>query len=262
MKDKQLSVKQESSVVMFDAEDESQFSGALNVRSELIKPPTLKLGQAMSPDVQAGLAKIGEFYSKAKGRSYGKEITIIPLIVNESAALLDDAGNLVCKSLNLLQNQDGELCSKCPHNSYWAKWGVNADNGKKIPPKCKNGIDIALLVETENGIDRKPMIFTFRKDNFKPGKELLDSIVNHPRGIPFAKKYKIKSKAKTNDRNQTYYIADSAYESTGITQEEYNVIKPIGLALLKQFKEGLVDITETEKEGETHAETAFEEMPL
>lgn len=184
-----------------DLANEFAGQGLVTVRSEIIRVPRLKLAQALSPAVSGGLTKSGNFFCELTGQDLGSEINFIPVIVSTSASLLNKAGEVVCRSKDLIRNQDGDKCSSCPHGQYWNDWGTKEN--KKVP-LCKESFDFLALVD---GV-ATPVVFSFRKTSIKAGKALVNYISFDPARVPFGTVYTLKSIVRENEAKQKYYTVD------------------------------------------------------
>ncbi len=205
--------------------------GFIEVRKELITIPRLQLGQALSDGVQAGLGKAGEFLSKVKGKNYGATVKIIPILVSESAALLDKKTNkLICRSDNLSTNTDGVACTKCPHGQYWNDW--SGDEG----PQCRTSIDVVCIVNDEMEM---PQVLSFRKTSYKAGKALLNLIMHDKFKVPFGSQYTLKSAAATKD-DWKYFIIEESPAKEQLTEALIKQVIPIAKQLLDMKKQGRI----------------------
>jgi len=245
-----VAVKQESSMQL--ASLQSEFSSALNVRTDLLKIPYLRLTHGTSEDFKAGVSGLGDFSCGLRAKNYGKEVTIIPLFVSESASLLfspknpptiisDEErkisvnGDVLCSSQDLIHNKDGILCKNCPYGEYHADWGTKSE---KRTPKCKQSIDVICLVDGEI----KSVMINFRKSNYSAGRSLVNLISNDPRMIPFGSKYTLKSKVTISKDKEEYMMISEAITRTILTDEEVSNIIPIARQILNAKKAGKIEV--------------------
>jgi hypothetical protein len=230
MTTKQVVRKEVGAVAVPGLEELQKEAGFIEVRQELMSIPRLQLGQAMSDTVQAGLGKVGEFVSKVKGKNYGSSVKIIPILVSESAALMEKGTKkLICKSNDTKTNTNGVPCVKCPHKQYWGNW----DNGS---PECKTSIDVVCIVEDEFDM---PQILSFRKTSFKAGKALLNLTKYDKYKVPFGSQYTIKSAVSTKDDHKFYVIEDSMTKEQ-LTEQQLANILPMAKKLLDMKKQGRI----------------------
>lgn len=223
-----LAVQEGKSTALAEADFLNQikgeFEGSVEVRRELIRIPRLKLNNALSDAVKGGLGKPGDFSCVVSGVSFGPSVTFVPLIVTESAALLDkETSTLICSSRDMVTNKNGQKCARCPHGQYWNDWS----NGKI--PECKTSIDMIVLVKSpELPGGQEVMQISFRKTSHTAGRKLLNLIVRDPRGVLFGSAYTIHGKEETNaKRKQTYYAIDSLkIERTPLSMEMLQEVLP------------------------------------
>ena len=248
---KEVAVKDSNQALMADiANVTKEFGAFVNVRKELIRIPRLQLQQAMSPMVQSGGAKAGDFGCKVSAKNYGDTVTIIPLIIGESASLMNDPKKLkeagvdeslipatnsqvLCRTNDLLVNMNGQKCVECPYGTYWNDWGTS-DN-KKIP-LCHSSIDVLCIVNDEI----VPQVLSFRKTSSKAGKNLLNFTMHDKYGVPFGSSYKLKSKIAPNDQYR-FYTIDDYMERVILTEEKIIEILPIAKRMLELNKQGQLE---------------------
>lgn len=219
---------------------QNEFAGCIDVRPEMIKLPRLKLDNPLSDAVKGGLSKPGDFSCFIRGTNYGNTVTIIPLIISQSASYLDkDTSALICSSADLLVNRSGQPCKKCPYNEYWNGWGTK-ENPKT--PKCKSSLDMVVMV---NPFEEKTIMgLSFRKSNYKAGKALFNLLLGDPRKIPFGRKYTITSKMETMKRGvQTYeyfVVNPNKIIAQALTDEELQVVLPVAREMLTLRNSGKI----------------------
>lgn len=228
----------------------TSFGPMIRVRRELLRIPRLKLTQAMSKANNAGLARPGEFVSDVKGKAYGTEIEIIPVLISESASLMSkEAAQVVCSTRDLIKNLNGEPCSKCPHGEYWNDWGTK---DQKKTPGCKHSIDMIVLLKG----DPIPAEINFRKNNQKAGKALINFIANDFKRVPFASKYKLRSSPKTSGQ-YNFFAIDEYIEKTVLSDAEIKEIIPSVRKILDMEKSGSL-----EREAEDVADDTSDDLPV
>ena len=96
-----------------------------------IVPPLLRLGQGLSPEVQEGVAKPGQWL--LSGFDALDSVIVVPLAFARRRELRDnDTNSIMCSSNNgeLGVGEPGGLCADCPMN----KWSGEGKNRK--PPAC------------------------------------------------------------------------------------------------------------------------------
>lgn len=234
-KNEAIAVKEEAGLTVANAalaNFSKKFGGALvEVRDSLIKPSRLKITNGTSDAFKSRLADLGEFACTLTGKNYGMEIAIIPISVKESASLLFDVkspirgisqsdgyknGDVVCSTVDMIKNQNGQLCRECPYGEFFGNWDGEA------PPQCKQSLDMIVVVDGED----KPMIMNFRKNNHPAGREILNGVAKDPMGVPFGTKYTIHSE-DAHGQGFDYKRISKNMVKTRLTEEEIMAIIPI-----------------------------------
>ena len=223
---------------------QNEFSSAVQVRAELIKIPQLKLDNALSDSVKGKLSEPGFFSCFVQGISFGPTVTIIPLIITESASYLQKkTSELICSSKDLLRNREGKLCKQCPHGEYWADWGTKTN--PKVP-ECKNSIDMIVIVNPFGDTFDKltVMQLSLRKSNHKAGRNLVNLIGGDPRRIPFGRMYELTSKEEKSNNNDYWGINPNKIKATELTDEQLAQVIPVAREMLRLKNSGKIQ-TET-----------------
>ncbi len=243
-KGKEVAVKEASPLAISGLADLQSDGGFVSVRKELIKIPRLQLGQAMSDAVQAGVGKAGEFISSVKVQNYGTSVKIIPILISESAALMEkNTKKVLCTSSDLIHNKEGKSCKECPYGQYWNDWNMPE------PPQCKTSIDVVCIVNDEFDM---PQVLSFRKMSFKAGKALVNLTMHDKYKVPFGSQYELKSRLDTKDDYKFYVIEDSISKQD-LTEEQLAKVIPIARQMLDMKKQGRIT---HEDEGEQPQEQA------
>jgi hypothetical protein len=141
----------------------ANFSNVLDMSSEDMTIPRLRLAQGLTGEVQDGTAKPGEWLMT--GFESVPELTIVPLLFARNRALRDDEGMVLCKSEDATAGigEPGGDCSKCPMN----QWSDGA-KGERIPPKCVfSYVYITYVSEFET-----MALVEFRRTSIQAGKTL------------------------------------------------------------------------------------------
>lgn len=219
---------------------QNEFAGCIDVLPELVKLPRLKLDNPLSDAVKGGLSKPGEFSCFIRGINYGDTVTIVPLIISQSASYLDkDTSALICSSSDMMVNRNGQPCKQCPYGEYWNDWG-NKDSPKT--PKCKSSLDMVVMV---NPLEAKTIMgFSFRKSNYKAGKSLFNLVLGDPRKIPFGRKYTITSKMenlKKGNKDYEYFVVHPhKIIAQALTDEELKMVIPVAREMLNLRNSGKI----------------------
>ena len=95
-----------------------------------IVPALLRLAQGLTPEVQDGTAKPGQWLMP--GFKPYDAVTVVPLMFAKRREYRDEEGQSMCVSDDSLEGvgEPGGICEACPMN----KWG--GDRGKRKPPAC------------------------------------------------------------------------------------------------------------------------------
>lgn len=257
MKNNELAIKEKNNLPSIDVKSlMNEFQDSVNVRESLVKIPQLKLDQALSESVKGKISQPGEFSCFTRGIAFGPEVNIIPLMISESASLLSapPVTEIVCSSRNLVTNQDGIPCMKCPHNAYWNDWGTK-ENPKL--PACKSSIDVIVIVDPFK--THQIMQLSFRKSNYKAGKTLVNLIKGDPRKIPFGRIYTLFSKEATSKSQEYFIINSKKIAMRNLNDNEIEEIIPSARALLKSKRENQVVI---EVGHDDFAEDSADDIPM
>jgi len=239
----QMVKKEESGLVALnDFKAEMGDTKLVNIRSEILKIPRLKLTQKMSKAAD-GLAVPGEFSCEVRGENYGSEVKIIPIMIRESASYLNkETSELICRTNDLLKSTNGDLCSNCPHEQNWADWG-NGDDSKV--PECKLSIDVICLVND----DLIPMELSFRKMSYKAGKSLCNMVYVDKMGVPFGSQYTLISSQATKDQWE-FHVINPQIKKEIIDDKTLNEIIPVVKNFIHMEKAGKVERDETVSDDE------------
>lgn len=206
----------------------------IQVRQSVIKTPRIKLANDMSKARKSKLAEEGDFFCEAKTKNYGKQITIIPIIISESASLMNAEGKVLCRSADLVRNHHGVMCSTCPEfGQYWNDWGT-----KEAPkvPQCKTSFDVLCI---PYGTD-EVVEMNFRKMNSKAGRELINMIANSKNKVPFASCYTFKSVPGVSGIHNYFKISEDVKRSE-LAEDELRLILPAVKSLLEAKKHGNIE---------------------
>lgn len=251
-KETQLAVKAPSSEMALEIQEmRKETSGLINVRRELLKTLRIKLTQKMSKAVDGNIARPGDFSCDVNAKNWGTDIEIIPILVSESASLLYSPnkppknmpkdlfpkdGEVLCKTMDLIQNQDGMKCKQCPWGEYWADWGTKKE---KRVPGCKHALDFIVMVAGDPQMDIYEM--NFRKNNAKGGRNILNMMVADPKGIPFGTAYTIYSKPRTEGNYSFTAVDADKIEKRVLTDEELSIILPTVKRVISSHKAGIIE---------------------
>jgi hypothetical protein len=155
-----------------------------------LQHPKLRLAQGLTPEVQDGAARPGDWV--LNGFDPEKAVTIVPLLMGKDRARRDDDNNLLCSSGDGKTGvgTPGGDCSACP----FAKWRPNPKDpkGKNLPPECGLGYVYVAFSITHDCLVQ----VDFRKSAATVGKTL-NSLVNSKGLGQFAVTLSGKSESRT-----------------------------------------------------------------
>jgi len=139
-----------------------QARGLAPIDSEDRMIPRLKIMQPLSPEVDEGIAKSGDFLNSIAKKSYGREIQIIPIIWWKSRinwAPREDGGEILCQARDAVHGTVNGACADCD----MSKWH------DKEAPVCTAIINILMLVNAAELI-----ACSFMKTSYTTGKQLIN----------------------------------------------------------------------------------------
>jgi hypothetical protein len=93
--------------------------------------PRLRLAQGLTPEVQDGTARPGQWI--VTGFEPRDTVTIVPVRAAKTRTRLDDEGGVLCFSADARtgQGDPGGSCETCPLR-HW----TTLDDGTRVPPEC------------------------------------------------------------------------------------------------------------------------------
>lgn len=228
----------------------NDLGGLVQVRAELLKPLRLKLVQAMSQS-QGTLGNIGEFICESAGINFGDKITIIPLMIKESASLMysvnkpprtmpvgevPDDGTPICHTKDLIKNVNGILCKQCPYSECWSEWIDDK------APQCKVSIDVFCIPEGTKSV----MLLQLRKTSYAAGKDLVNKVVSSG-AAPFLFKYTLASRLDTSDKYKYQIVDSAATVKQPLTKEELESYAGVIKDFLQKQKDKAIEYDVTEE---------------
>ncbi len=134
--------------------------GKIETEDRLI--PRLKIMQPLSPEVDEGIAKPGDFLNSIAKKVYGKEIQVIPIAWRKSRvywAKREDGGEILCQARDAVNGTVYGLCADCDYS----KWH------DKEAPICTAIINMLMLVNNAELI-----ACSFMKTSYGTGKQLIN----------------------------------------------------------------------------------------
>jgi hypothetical protein len=170
-------------------------SGEINMASEDLMIPRLRLTQGLTQEVQDGSAKPGQWI--LAGYPAYDEVVVVPLMFARNRALRDEEGSIMCKSTDSLigVGEPGGDCSACLFN----KWTEGGKNGKNLPPKCSFSYVYICYVKEYDTM----ALVEFRRTSITAGK-MLNTLVAQRKLGNFA--VKLCSTKQTGNKGTFYSI--------------------------------------------------------
>lgn len=172
----------------------ANFQNNLDLDSEDIMIPRLRLMQGLSTEVQDGSASPGQWV--LSGYDPKEMVSFVPLLFARNRVLRDDEGSVLCRSRDAKtgEGEPGGDCETCIMN----KW-INNEKGPNTPPKCAFSYVYVGWVEEFDSV----ALVEFRRTSINAGKML--NTVAAQRGLGnFA--VKLKTSKQTGKRG-TFYQA-------------------------------------------------------
>jgi len=228
----------------------TEHDNLVHVRKEVLGIPRLKLMQKGTGTV-GELGKPGDFICENKNINFGQSVNIIPIFADESASLMEEGSKKpICKTSNLIYNQDGAKCVECPYGSYWNKWGEDGSS-----PKCKTSIDVFCFV----GEQMEPMFLSFRKTSYAAGKDLIRKISNDK--APFASSYTLISKDDNKKGHDFKKISDTVKQNV-LDNDTIMKLLPIAKKFAEMRKQGTLEREELVDDDVNSPAPSSDDVPL
>jgi hypothetical protein len=141
----------------------ANFSSELDMESEDLMIPRLRLMQGLSTEVQEGTAFPGKWV--LTGFDPKDELVVIPCLFARNRTLRDTEGQILCRSLDSLTGvgEPGGECAKCIMN----QWKDGPDN-TRLPPPCS--FSYAYIVYVPEF--KSAALVEFRRTSLQAGKTL------------------------------------------------------------------------------------------
>ena len=188
--------------------------GKIDAEDRMI--PRLKIMQPLSPEVDEGIAKPGEFLNSIAKKAYGKEVQVIPIVWWKSRvywAKREDGGEILCQARDAMHGADTYgNCADCEYS----KW-----HNQEVPV-CTAIINILMLVNSTELI-----ACSFMKTSYGTGKQLIN-LFNYKGVDIFNFQYTLYTQQEENAKGKFWVIkykdlnapiSDEAYAKCG---EIYN----------------------------------------
>lgn len=179
--------------------------GKIDAEDRMI--PRLKIMQPLSPEVDEGIAKSGEFLNSIAKKSYGKEIQIIPIVWWKSRidwAPREDGGEILCQARDAVHGTVNGACADCE----LSKWH------DKEAPECTAIINILMLVNSAELI-----ACSFMKTSYGTGKQLIN-LFNYKGVDIFNFQYTLYTQQEENTKGK-FWVVKYKDLNAAISDEAY-----------------------------------------
>jgi hypothetical protein len=173
-----------------------------NITQDDLILPRLELTQALSPSVVTGDAKPGVLLNSVDKSEFGKEMSIIPVILRKHYIRWiprNEGGGMLWKSDNPAD----------PRVIEETKFGPNGEK-----PLATAYLNFLCLVEGQE----MPIVVSFSNTSYTAGRRLL-TMAKMQGGDLFSRSYKLSAKPKTNNKG-TFFVLEVG-EGQLTTKEDY-----------------------------------------
>lgn len=185
--------------------------GLGNISEEDRIIPRLKIMQPLSPEVDEGIAKPGEFVNSIAKKSYGKILTLVPVMWWKSRVNWqprEEGGEILCQARDALNG--AILCADCE----LSKW-----HGKDAPT-CTAIINILGLVN-----NAELVATSFMKTSYGTGKQFIN-LFNYKKVDIFNFSYEVSAIQEQNDFGK-YWVVKFKDLNTPVSDEIYKACSKI-----------------------------------
>ena len=130
--------------------------------------PRLRLAQGLTPEVQTGAAKPGQWL--LAGFEPQEKVEFVPVLFSRSRRYRDAEGTTLCEAKDATTGvgDPGGRCEQCPHN----KWTNKGE--QRIPPAC----DFAYTYIGYSLTHQAPAMLEFRRTALSAGRVINTMIMN------------------------------------------------------------------------------------
>jgi hypothetical protein len=179
--------------VQLPAERMQTSRGIGNISEEDRIIPRLKLMQPLSPEVDEGIAKSGEFVNSTAKKTYGNTLILTPVIWWKSRinwVPRENGGGIVCQARDAVNGSMYGSCADCDSS----KWH------DKEAPVCTAIINILGLVNNTDLV-----AVSFMNTGYKTGKQLIN-LFNYKQVDIFNFSYELSAVQEQNDFGKFWVI--------------------------------------------------------
>ncbi len=180
--------------------------GTLSEEDRII--PRLKIMQPLSPEVDEGIAKPGEFVNSIAKKSYGKVIAFTPILWWKSRVYWqrpEEGGAILCQSKDAITGTVYGACTDCEY-SRWVD---------KEAPACTAIINVLGLVNNSELV-----AMGFMKTSYTAGKQLIN-LFNYKNVDIFNFQYEFSAVQEQNQMGQKYWVVKFKDLNTPVSDEVY-----------------------------------------
>lgn len=181
--------------------------GLGNISEEDRIIPRLKIMQPLSPEVDEGIAKPGEFVNSVAKKSYGKILTLTPIFWWKSRVYWqkrDEGGKILCQARDAVTGSEFGPCEACE----FSKWN------DKEAPTCTAIINILGLVN-----NAELVAMSFMKTSYPAGKQLIN-LFNYKKVDIFNFQYEITAVQEQNDFGK-FWVVQFKDTNAAVSDEIY-----------------------------------------
>lgn len=208
-------------------------------KSDLVLP-RIKLLQPLSPEIDKGFTA-GDLINSLTGESYGKKMTIIPIIHFKSRIYWkerEEGGGMLCSAHDALHPSRTEFAPNCSMCTL-KDWNNSAKTAKDKAPKCVIYYNFAVLINNSP----MPVALSMERTKIRIAKKLL-SLAAYSGGQldMFARKYEVITEKVKNEQGTwyNYNISPAGFVSEEEFQRAeavYESLKDLALSVEQENSE-------------------------
>ena len=228
--------------------------GSENVEVTDIIMPRVKLMQALSPEVEKGVAQVGTLINSLTGECFGSSCVFIPIKHAKSRIhwkSKDEGGGIICAAMDAKTPSNSDIAQNCI-NCKLKDWDNGAKVKKDKAPKCTLYYNFIVVLE---GV-ADPIMLSMEKTKVPTARRLisLSTIKHNGKDLDmFAKKYKLSIKKDYKESNMYYnYEVDPV---GFVTEAEFRNAE----AIYNQFKDKNVKVEQDDPD-DNFAESIYNQF--
>lgn len=194
MAGKEVAKKASGDVVPSFMKDDVSKGMAQNIDSDDYEIPRLKLLQALSPEIEDGQGKAGQFYHNVLEEPLGETLTVVPIFVFKSFILWNprhEGGGILARAMDGVHwdNPNGEFevqpykdnkkkvtwrTARTVKESGLDQWGSTDPDDPQSQPAATRMINV--LLEIVGRPEISPVLLTFQRSTIKYGKKFIGKL--------------------------------------------------------------------------------------